>query len=313
MSSIHSHNTQQQQQPQQQLNDARASQTASNSNANKRKKVKVPVKQRSGSITEVVLSGMPAIEGWLTKRGGRNKRSWKTRWFQAYPGPNGVIIYYKGKENPKPLGSIDLANATVRPANANKDVALFVIITQKRVWELAASSYAVMERWLNALGYSEVSRADELIREAEQMILSLSTEMEDRTETVVKKRHPIRFASSPEERNGQFAKRLSRLNLPETITDYEHGGDGDDKHRPVRRRSSSGAGGDEDDESSDEDNELDNDTIPPEGDPFEEDYDLATIAAQHLQSPTSPERPSHWPPPKAAAMLGLLERPGMDF
>lgn len=32
-----------------------------------------------------------AIEGYLVKRGRRNTRSWKKRWFEAYPGDDGLI------------------------------------------------------------------------------------------------------------------------------------------------------------------------------------------------------------------------------
>jgi hypothetical protein len=60
----------------------------------------------------------PAIEGWLTKRGHRNKRSWKTRWFEAYPGYGGCIRYFRDEKKTKLIGTIPLSNATVRVRRA---------------------------------------------------------------------------------------------------------------------------------------------------------------------------------------------------
>lgn len=118
----------------------------------------------------------PAIEGWLTKRGHRNKRSWKTRWFEAYPGFGGCIKYYKDETKTKLIGTIPLSNATVRPAavdDGNDDgIHMLVIVTGKRVWEMAASSSAALDRWLAALGYRTIPDSNRLMMEAEVMILN---------------------------------------------------------------------------------------------------------------------------------------------
>ena len=126
----------------------------------------------------VPLCPAAAIEGWLTKRGRRNKRSWKTRWFEAFPGRDGVLHYYKDGSKGKRLGSISLSNATVRPSTADGDLSIFgfVIVTGKRVWELATETRGVLNGWLEVLGYASDSRADQLIVQAEEMILSAADE-----------------------------------------------------------------------------------------------------------------------------------------
>eukprot|EP00039_Didymoeca_costata_P006614 m.91891 g.91891 ORF g.91891 m.91891 type:complete len:331 (+) comp13320_c0_seq8:338-1330(+) len=298
------------------MRSATYSMSSTASTPTKHKRLKAGSIQSARSV-QSIPSGLsrvfPAIEGWLTKRGARNKRSWKTRWFEAYPGPNGVIHYYKDKESVKPLGSIDLHNADVRPSLRASDVAVFVVVTPKRVWELAANSQSVLERWLGALGYAKISRADELIMEAEEMLLSLSDPEQgtlppvkeeeeghstggDEVAPKLQMRKSFRAPSTTEERNGVFAKRLSKMELP----DFSRTEDFSETDSHTMNPTSGGEDEDDTDEEFEEDRAR-------EGSVRRTSTEESILLDGELA--TSPQ----WPPRKAAALLGLLDQPGIDL
>jgi hypothetical protein len=71
-----------------------------------------------------VVVGVPKIkfEGWLTKRGKRNKRSWRMRWFVLYAGsPAGTLCYYTAEDRKRQKGSITLEDSSFNPIDPNGD------------------------------------------------------------------------------------------------------------------------------------------------------------------------------------------------
>ena len=64
--------------------------------------------------------------GYLMKRGEFHK-SWKVRWCKL-DGPNRKLLYYKSKDNVKPINHIPLEHSVVRVSNLYKLVfKLFII------------------------------------------------------------------------------------------------------------------------------------------------------------------------------------------
>lgn len=83
---------------------------------------------RSGGAGPAVATGTTvgqpkiAFQGWLKKRGKRNKRSWRVRWFVLYSGaPAGVLSYYTDKDCKRKKGSITLEEAFVYQVDPTED------------------------------------------------------------------------------------------------------------------------------------------------------------------------------------------------
>eukprot|EP00041_Stephanoeca_diplocostata_P017782 m.365623 g.365623 ORF g.365623 m.365623 type:complete len:441 (+) comp20818_c0_seq1:240-1562(+) len=119
-------------------------------------------------------AGTAAIEGYLVKRGRRNTRSWKKRWFEAFPGDDGLINYYTTNKKHRLMGRIYLQHARVestqRTARDKTIVYGFTISTEKRLWQISAPSQQVASDWLAVLQRSHVSNANALIDQAEELM-----------------------------------------------------------------------------------------------------------------------------------------------
>eukprot|EP00040_Diaphanoeca_grandis_P029766 m.175059 g.175059 ORF g.175059 m.175059 type:complete len:450 (-) comp31795_c0_seq4:180-1529(-) len=131
----------------------------------------------SGALqTTIDDKAVPEIQGYLTKRGKRNSLSWKKRWFECFPGSDGVIKYYKTPSQNKknPLGRIYLQNADVEPLNQGQPSRRkefgFRICTKKRLWEIITKDEKVQSAWLEVLQRECTSGANLLIMQAEEMM-----------------------------------------------------------------------------------------------------------------------------------------------
>eukprot|EP00035_Acanthoeca_spectabilis_P014097 m.268036 g.268036 ORF g.268036 m.268036 type:complete len:412 (+) comp16049_c0_seq4:348-1583(+) len=148
---------------------------------------------RSGGAGPAVATGTTvgqpkiAFQGWLKKRGKRNKRSWRVRWFVLYSGaPAGVLSYYTDKDCKRKKGSITLEEAFVYQVDPTEDGQAFGfnIVTGIRLWEIFAGKEAYRKQWLDVLEKATVSRSSALIDEAEAMMeahLSRQAELPEST------------------------------------------------------------------------------------------------------------------------------------
>lgn len=99
---------------------------------------------------EDVMKGIPisSKEGYLTKQ-GRFPRTWRVRWFVLR---NNYLSYYKTKQSPRPITSLDLFKATLVEYDDSKQKEFcFRIEFPRRTYFLYANSIEDCHNWVELL------------------------------------------------------------------------------------------------------------------------------------------------------------------
>eukprot|EP01111_Echinosteliopsis_oligospora_P019523 TRINITY_DN9487_c0_g1_i1.p1 TRINITY_DN9487_c0_g1~~TRINITY_DN9487_c0_g1_i1.p1 ORF type:complete len:151 (+),score=31.79 TRINITY_DN9487_c0_g1_i1:294-746(+) len=124
------------------------------------------------------MSNKKEIEwsGYLTKQGNTVK-NWKKRWFLL---DNGVIHYFKGKEDTVPLYSVQLSECSVSlaPFGESKRKCCLKLHAPKRTWYFAAETEDTILEFMEAVfswGVPESSEEDEVITSLYDCMSQLSS------------------------------------------------------------------------------------------------------------------------------------------
>ena len=101
----------------------------------------------SGIVREKTLA-VASKEGYLTKL-GRIRKTWRVRWFTLR---NQHFCYYKTKQSPKPLGTMDMTRArTVEYDNSKQKDFCFRIAFPYRTYYFYANSAEDSQQWVELL------------------------------------------------------------------------------------------------------------------------------------------------------------------
>mmetsp|Transcript_44341 Transcript_44341/g.86785 ORF Transcript_44341/g.86785 Transcript_44341/m.86785 type:complete len:540 (+) Transcript_44341:37-1656(+) len=115
----------------------------------------------SRETKEKMVGGLPVKEGYLDKRGKRNK-AWRERWFVLQ---NGCLYYFKSHTRNNAISHIPLADAAVRQytePGKSRDF-LFEVVTSSRIFSLKALTFEDMMTWLQVLRQHSASREDYIL------------------------------------------------------------------------------------------------------------------------------------------------------
>eukprot|EP00754_Rhynchopus_humris_P017112 Rhum_TRINITY_DN14547_c32_g1::Rhum_TRINITY_DN14547_c32_g1_i1::g.96533::m.96533 len=96
--------------------------------------------------------------GYLHKLGAVNK-AWKDRWFALI---GNKLHYFRTKEMKNPQGTVAIEQAFAKPSGDPLQPLCFELITPQRVYQLTASSAAVMAKWVAVLNAVSDAAADNL-------------------------------------------------------------------------------------------------------------------------------------------------------
>eukprot|EP00053_Salpingoeca_punica_P009363 m.83845 g.83845 ORF g.83845 m.83845 type:complete len:149 (+) comp14993_c0_seq1:435-881(+) len=112
-----------------------------------------------------------AMRGFLTKRGEKNKFSWKRRFFEVQ---SQTMVYYEAESREKEIGRLSLSDAIIRHAPDCKRPFAFEIVTGSRVWQFSAENDAERDAWMEYLLQvaGTESDANQLISRAEALIFA---------------------------------------------------------------------------------------------------------------------------------------------
>jgi len=103
------------------------------------------------------------MAGWFTKRSGYFIKEWKRRWIE-FSLDEAVIRYYSTKEDPEPVGIINIRGSTVEIIGEKDDCPpfCFLVVTaapETKEHFIAASDTKEMQDWIDAL-YHYMSEAE---------------------------------------------------------------------------------------------------------------------------------------------------------
>eukprot|EP01102_Stenamoeba_stenopodia_P004255 TRINITY_DN14585_c0_g1_i1.p1 TRINITY_DN14585_c0_g1~~TRINITY_DN14585_c0_g1_i1.p1 ORF type:complete len:566 (-),score=140.83 TRINITY_DN14585_c0_g1_i1:181-1878(-) len=88
-------------------------------------------------------------EGYLTKKGGGQKRSnWTKRWFII---TRVSLLYYKSQRDVKPKGGIVLADIQEVTPNEDQPIYGFNVVTPERVYRMCAKTDQERSEWIRAI------------------------------------------------------------------------------------------------------------------------------------------------------------------
>lgn len=129
------------------------------------------------------LSGAPVKEGYLEKRGKRNK-AWRERWFVLQ---GGSLYYFKNHTKTNAISNIPLADASYRQCEGTIKgrVYLFEVITSTRIFQLKASSQEVLVSWMTALKQFSPCQEETLMDDIAVWIEAIEFEKSTQQERVV--------------------------------------------------------------------------------------------------------------------------------